>query len=101
KDFNGNMLNEKSETIAVVETKEREIQLMTPKDVEPGMYSFEALVTYTQREAMTTSTFRIEGEEEASFTDKYGIGLIAVTALLLIALIAFLLRRTTIVIQKK
>ncbi len=101
KDFNGNMLNEKSETIAVVETKEREIQLMTPKDIKPGMYSFEALVTYTQREAMTTSTFRIEGEEEASFTGKYGIGLIAIAALLIIALIAFLLRRTTIVIQKK
>ncbi len=71
KDFDGKMINEKSETIAVVENKEREVQLMTPSSIKPGLYSFEALVTYTGREAMTTSTFEIKGEEQKDSLETY------------------------------
>lgn len=61
KTMKGEVVSEKSETFAVTSEKTRELELATPKSLEPGMYTFESLITYTGREAMATDTFEVEG----------------------------------------
>ncbi|MBN2042950.1 MAG: hypothetical protein JW754_04045, partial [Candidatus Aenigmarchaeota archaeon] len=66
KTLQGDMITERSETIAVVEQKEKELELFLPDDMEPGQYIFESFVTYTGREALSTSTFNVKGEKAVS-----------------------------------
>jgi hypothetical protein len=61
KTMQGELINERSETFAVVERKERELELKLPGTVDPGMYTFEAFVSYTGREALSTDTFEVTG----------------------------------------
>jgi len=61
KTMDGDLIIEKSETFAVVETKEKELVLMAPSTLEPGIYIFEVFVTYTGREAVSTDTFEVKG----------------------------------------
>ena len=60
KTMEGTLITEKSETFAVVASKEKEIFIRPPGDLEPGMYIFEAFVTYTGREAVSTDTFEVK-----------------------------------------
>jgi len=83
KTFEGKVITEKSETIAVVEQKEKLLQLETPKDIEPGKYIFESFVSYTGREALSTETFEIEGEQKQGFLEEYGIYLLVGILILL------------------
>jgi len=64
KSMEGGLVIEKSETFAVVEQKEKELSLQVPGKTAPGMYTFEAFVTYTGREAVSTDTFEVTGKEE-------------------------------------
>jgi len=65
KDLEDNMIEEKTKTIAVVEQKEEILSLYVPDDTKPGKYIFETCVTYTGREALSTETFYVVGEEQA------------------------------------
>jgi hypothetical protein len=88
KTMGGDLINEKSETFAVVAEEIREISIDTPSGIKPGMYTFESFVTYTGREAMTTDTFEVEGKEELPL-----IWILLIVAILVaIAIIA--IRRT-------
>ena len=62
KTMQGELINERSETFAVVESKEKELELKMPGTASPGMYTFEAFVSYTGREALSTDTFEVRGE---------------------------------------
>ncbi len=70
------IVTEKSETFAVVEQKEKLIDLDIPEDIEPGTYTFETFVTYTGREALSSETFKVEKEQAPGFLNQYGIYLI-------------------------
>jgi hypothetical protein len=59
KTIDGGLIVERSETFAVAEQKEKELSLPLPERVEQGIYNFEALVTYTGREAMSTDIFEV------------------------------------------
>ncbi len=61
KTMQGDLIVERSETFAVVEQKEKELILPLPETVEQGMYTFEAFVTYTGREALSTDIFEVIG----------------------------------------
>lgn len=61
KTMGGDLIVERSETFAVVETKEKELVLTLPESMESGMYTFEAFVTYTGREALSTDIFEVIG----------------------------------------
>jgi len=63
KTVDGELINEKSETIAVVESKEKKLEILLPEDMKPGIYIFESFVSYVGREALSTGTFRVEAEE--------------------------------------
>jgi hypothetical protein len=73
KTMQGDLIVERSETFAVVEEKEKELVLPMPEDIEPGMYTFEAFVTYTGREALSTDIFEVVGIGAPAGT---GVGLI-------------------------
>ncbi|MFP4116767.1 MAG: hypothetical protein ACLFTY_02000, partial [Candidatus Aenigmatarchaeota archaeon] len=90
RDEDGEILTQKSETFAVEDRTEEELELMLPEDLEEGMYVFESFVTYTGREAIATDTFRVEIEEEMEFRWLYIILLI----LGIVLLTAFMVRRT-------
>jgi hypothetical protein len=64
KTMSGELVNEKSETFAVIAGKEKELTIQTPSNLKPGMYTFESFASYTQREAMTTDTFEVVAEEK-------------------------------------
>ncbi len=61
KTMQGDLIVERSETFAVVEEKEKELTLPLPENVKAGMYTFEAFVTYTGREALSTDIFEVVG----------------------------------------
>jgi hypothetical protein len=61
KTMQGGLIVERSETFAVTDQKEKELVLPLPEDMDGGMYTFEALVTYTGREALSTDIFEVIG----------------------------------------
>ena len=73
KDLEGEIITEKSETMAVVEQKEKLLELEIPEKTKPGKYVFECYVTYTGREALSTETFEVIGKQVPSFWQQYGI----------------------------
>ncbi|RLJ03590.1 MAG: hypothetical protein DRP11_00165, partial [Candidatus Aenigmatarchaeota archaeon] len=64
KETDGTLITERSETIAVVEQKEKLLELAVPEDLKSGLYIFETFVSYTQREALSTDTFRVVSKEK-------------------------------------
>ncbi|MCX6814710.1 MAG: hypothetical protein NTY20_03625, partial [Candidatus Aenigmarchaeota archaeon] len=92
KTMKGDVIAEKSETLAVVESKEKGLDLQVPEATPAGIYSFESYVTYTGREALSTQTFRVEGEQVKSPLEEYGIymGFIAI-----IVVLVFMYMRTS------
>jgi len=88
KTMDGELINERSDTFAVVETKERELDLRLPIGIEPGMYTFEAFVTYTGREALSTDTFEVTGG--ATGTPSLGENMIYIVIIILIVVIILL-----------
>jgi len=60
--MDGELITEATDTFAVVEKKEKELSLDLPRDIKPGRYTFEAFVTYTGREAISTRVFEVTGE---------------------------------------
>jgi len=72
KTMKGEIIAEKSETLAVVEQKEKSLEITVPKDLAPGVYTFESYVTYTGREALSTGTFTVVGEAEKNIMELYG-----------------------------
>ncbi|MBN2094959.1 MAG: DUF2341 domain-containing protein [Candidatus Aenigmarchaeota archaeon] len=73
KTFEGRTINEKSETLAVVEQKEKLLELEVPESTESGKYVFESYVSYVGREALSTETFEVIGEEKPGFLKEYGL----------------------------
>jgi hypothetical protein len=61
--MDGKLITEATDTFAVTDEKEKELLLDTPRDIKPGRYTFEALVTYTGREAISTRVFEVAGME--------------------------------------
>jgi hypothetical protein len=59
KTMEGALITEKSKTIAVMEKKEEVLELQLPEKIKPGMYTFEALATYSGREALATDVFEV------------------------------------------
>ncbi|MFC1697166.1 myxococcus cysteine-rich repeat containing protein [Nanoarchaeota archaeon] len=55
----GTLVVEKAETFAVQGTKEKELILPLPTTIQPGIYNFEALVTYADREALSTDIIEV------------------------------------------
>jgi hypothetical protein len=74
KSMEGDLITESTDTIAVTERAERELSLRIPEKTQPGMYAFEALVTYAGREAISTRSFEVLG---------VGIGLAIIIPLLI------------------
>lgn len=62
KTMQGDLITEATDTFAVTSEKEKELTLFIPSDVTPGRYTFEALVTYVGREAISTRVFEVTGE---------------------------------------
>ncbi|MGC9310504.1 MAG: hypothetical protein ACP5E4_02140, partial [Candidatus Aenigmatarchaeota archaeon] len=91
KTLGGETINEKSETLAVVEQKEKLLELDVPETAEPGKYVFESFVSYVGREALSTETFEIEGEEKPGFLRQYGLYLLI--GVLIVLNMAVLLRK--------
>jgi hypothetical protein len=87
----GELIDERSETIAVTEQKEKLLELKVPQDSEPGRYIFESYVEYTGREALSTQTFEVMGEQKKGPLEKYG--LYFVIGLLVLMNLAILARR--------
>ena len=92
KTLEGEMVNEKTETIAVVEEKERLLKLNVPEGIKPGRYIFESYVTYVGREAVSTEIFEVGGEEKPGFPQQYGIYII-VGILIVLNLVALMRRK--------
>jgi parallel beta-helix repeat protein len=65
KTMEGGLITEGTDTFAVVEQKEKELSLDVPSDTKPGRYTFEAFVTYTGREAISTRVFEVLGPQAA------------------------------------
>ena len=84
----GELVRESTKTIAVVQEKEEILEKRIPTEAKPGIYNFEAFVTYTGREAITVADFEvINPEKEDSSMNIY-----AVSILLLLIIIVMLLR---------
>lgn len=89
KTMEGKLVTERSKTVAVLKEKEEELSLLVPSDARPGMYTFEALMTYTGREAMSTDVFEVKGIEEPSAINPYLVYGLAVFALLAVMVLRF------------
>ncbi|MBW6461790.1 MAG: VCBS repeat-containing protein [DPANN group archaeon] len=55
----GQHITGSTDTIAITDKKETILNLELPKGVKEGVYTFEALVTYTGREAISTRDFEV------------------------------------------
>ncbi|MHA1286664.1 MAG: LamG-like jellyroll fold domain-containing protein, partial [Candidatus Thorarchaeota archaeon] len=78
KTMTGELITEKTATFAVVEYKEKILELQLPESISPGMYTYEAFVTYTGREALSTDTFEVESEN----TFLYGVIVVLIAMIL-------------------
>ncbi|MFH1978144.1 MAG: S8 family serine peptidase [Candidatus Aenigmatarchaeota archaeon] len=103
KTMDGTLINERSETFAVVETKEKELRLAVPSGIEPGLYVFEVFVTYTGREAVSTDTFEVKGGVApvtpggvSGLDDvfSYIFALLGVVIVVIVVLVVIVLKRT-------
>ncbi|NOQ56230.1 MAG: hypothetical protein GQ477_05505, partial [Nanohaloarchaea archaeon] len=92
----GDLITESTDTIAVIDQKERMLELDVPADVKEGRYTFEAFVTYTGREAISTRNFNIEDDGEAIGDDL----LIIIVAIMIISFMMFLILKQTYSIKK-
>ena len=94
KTMDGELITERSETLAVVEKIEKELVLPLPSTIEPGMYTFEAFVTYTKREAVSTDVFEVLGEKTAAAGfSQYIMFAIFGVAMILLAIFVFVRTR--------
>jgi hypothetical protein len=91
KNLEGKVINEKSETLAVVEQKEQLLELDVPQDIMSGKYVLESYVSYVGREALSTETFEVAGKEEPNFLQQYGLYLLI--GLLVLVNVVVLIRR--------
>jgi len=82
----GEYIRGNTDTIAVTDKNERMLNLNLPGDIKDGVYTFEALVTYTGREAMSTREFEVIDDSQPEKKD----GLVSVV-LALIIIIVFIL----------
>ncbi|MDO8740029.1 MAG: right-handed parallel beta-helix repeat-containing protein [Candidatus Woesearchaeota archaeon] len=89
----GELITERSETLAVVEQKEKELVLPTPSTIKPGMYTFETFVTYTGREAVSTDVFEVLGEKgSAGFNAQWLM--FGIFGLVMVLIVIFVIIRT-------
>ncbi|NOQ56146.1 MAG: hypothetical protein GQ477_05075, partial [Nanohaloarchaea archaeon] len=93
----GQHITGSTDTIAVTDKKERILDLNLPKGVEEGVYTFEAFVTYTGREAMSTRDFEVIDyyRPEKDNNNLTYIGII------IILLIIFFIRQQSYTIKKR
>jgi hypothetical protein len=85
----GDLISERSETLAVVEQKEKSLELQLPEEIGPGIYAFESYVTYTGREALSTGTFKIVGEAAPGMIEEYGLYIFLVIIILVLTTLYF------------
>jgi hypothetical protein len=90
----GELITERSETLAVVEQKEKSLDLPLPEDISPGIYAFESYVTYTGREALSTGTFSVEGESQAGLFEEYSLYIFLVSVIIILTFMYFRATRT-------
>lgn len=83
KTMKGDLISERSETIAVVEQKEKSLELIIPDEISPGTYIFETFVTYTGREAVSTGTFEVESESPEGGIDQIYVFVIPLIVVIL------------------
>ncbi|MCK4714130.1 MAG: hypothetical protein KAT35_01025, partial [Candidatus Aenigmarchaeota archaeon] len=88
----GEMLSERSETLAVVEEKEKSLELKLPEDIPTGTYIFESFVSYTGREALSTGTFWVKDDSQAGLLEGYGLYIFLVVIIIVLTL---MFRRAT------
>ncbi|MBI2130120.1 right-handed parallel beta-helix repeat-containing protein, partial [Candidatus Woesearchaeota archaeon] len=94
KTMKGDLITERSETIAVFEQKEKELVLPTPSTVKPGMYTFETLVAYAGREAASTDVFEVLGEKGSGFNAQWLMfGMFALVLVLIIVFVMIRMRK--------
>jgi hypothetical protein len=86
KTMQGKTIADRSETLAVVEQKEKSLELPLPENTEPGIYVFESFVTYTGREALSTGTFTVEAEPGKSPLEQYGLYIALMAVIVVLAL---------------
>jgi len=92
KKMNGELITESTDTVAVLNQKEYELDLRVPKNTKPDIYTFEALATYYGREAISTRTFEVTGQE-AGYEPNILSYLAAIIAGIVVAMFLFLRRR--------
>ncbi|RLJ03949.1 MAG: hypothetical protein DRP14_04210, partial [Candidatus Aenigmatarchaeota archaeon] len=78
KTMEGKLIVEGTKTIAVVEEKKEDLELLLPEDIKPGIYTFESFVTYTKREAIATENFIVKKEQIPGFLNQYIIYIILI-----------------------
>jgi hypothetical protein len=81
KTMEGEMLTEATDTFAVLDQKEKELSLALPSDIRSGKYTFETLITYTGREAISTRAFEVVGAAASTGVDiisQYGVFILLV-----------------------
>ena len=88
KAIDGAIITESTDTIAVIDKKEKVLELYLPEDIGSGRYNFEAFVTYTGREAMSTRSFEVKGDEQMFDTT-----IVVSGAVLMIVVFALIWRR--------
>lgn len=89
KTMDGALVTERSKTVAVLKEKEEDVSLLVPSTAKSGTYTFEALMTYTGREAMSTDVFEVKGAQEPSAINPYLLYGVAVFALLAVMVLRF------------
>ncbi len=92
KDMLGKLITESTDTIAVVAKTEETLSLEIPQSTPSGQYNFEAFVTYTGKEAISTRVFEIKGEEPKDPLETY-FGKYGLYGLLLLIILILLFRR--------
>ena len=89
KTMQGQTIADRSETLAVVEQKEKSLELPLPEKTQPGTYVFESYVTYTGREALSTGTFTVEAEPTKGPLEEYGMYM-ALVAIIMVLLFMYM-----------
>ncbi len=64
------------------------MQLYAPRNVKEGRYTFEAFVTYTGREAISTQDFEVQPKDSAGVDTLFGkYGLYVILGLVIVAIL--------------
>jgi hypothetical protein len=93
KTMQGDLITEATDTFAVTSEKEKELILEIPDDIKPGRYTFEVLITYTGREAISTRVFEVLGGIDPGFPIIENLIYIVVAAMIIMFLMYFRLGR--------